>query len=185
MEILRSAAEYSAGPCVVAMGMFDGVHVGHRALIRRAGEEARRMGLPLVVYTYAEHPLQVLRPQLAPQALTNAQEKARLLGELGADVVIMNRFTRETAATPARTFLRELCGALQPALIAAGYNHSFGHKGEGNAQLMREMAAELGYKVLILEPVEQGGGPVSSSRIRQLLSEGRLREAKALLGQDE
>ena len=182
MEILASAAEYRGTRCVVAMGMFDGMHMGHRALIGRAREEALRLGAPLVVYTYAEHPLQVLRPEIAPKPLTTAQEKAQLLQELGADAVIMNRFTLETARTPARDFLRDLCSALHPLVIAAGFNHSFGFKGEGDAALLREMATELDYTALILEPVELEGGPVSSSRIRKLLQEGRVREAERLLG---
>ena len=185
MVILSSAEEYRGEPCAVAMGMFDGMHMGHRALIARAREEALRLGAPLVIYTYAEHPLRVLRPDIAPQALMGAQEKARLMQEAGADAVIMNRFTPEAARTPARDFLRELCSALRPVAIAAGFNHSFGYKGEGNAELLREMAGELGYKALILEPVVLDGSPVSSSRIRKLLEEGKFREAERLMGREK
>jgi len=182
LDILNCAAQYRGAPCVVAMGMFDGMHMGHMALIGCAREEALRLGAPLVIYTYAEHPLRVLRPDIAPQALMRAQEKARLMEKAGADAVVMNHFTPETAKTPARVFLKELCASLRPLAIAAGFNHSFGHRGEGNAELLREMQAELGYRALILEPVVQDGGPVSSSRIRKLLQEGKFEEAERLLG---
>lgn len=182
MQILESAAEYRGAPCAVAMGMFDGMHLGHRTLIERTRAEALRRGVPLVIYTYAEHPLRVLRPEAAPQALMRPEEKARIMQELGADAVIMNRFSPETAATPADEFLRGLCRNLRPVVIAAGFNHSFGYRGQGNVRLLQDMAAELGYEPLVLEPIERDGGPVSSSRIRSLLKEGRFQEAERLLG---
>jgi len=185
MQILNSAADYRGAPCAVAMGMFDGMHMGHRTLIERTRAEALKMGAPLVVYTYAEHPLRVLRPEIAPATLMRPEEKARIMAEMGVDAVVMNRFTPETAQTPAEEFLRSLCRDLKPVVLAAGFNHSFGYKGQGNADMLRKMAGELGYKALILEPVERDGGPVSSSRIRMLLQEGRFQEAERLLGREE
>jgi len=114
-----------------------------------------------------------------------AGDYARRLYEMGVDAVVMNRFTPETAQTPAEEFLHSLCRDLKPVVLAAGFNHSFGYKGEGNADMLRKMAGELGYKALILEPVERDGGPVSSSRIRMLLQEGRFQEAERLLGREE
>ena len=185
MRILENAAEYRGAPCAVAMGMFDGMHMGHRTLIERTREEALKMNAPLVIFTYAEHPLRVLRPQAAPQALMRPEEKARIMAEMGVDAVIMNRFTPETAQTQAEDFLRNLCRDLRPLVIAAGFNHSFGHMGRGNADMLRAMEEELGYKALILQPVERDGEPVSSSRIRKLLQEGKFQEAEHLLGREE
>ncbi len=184
MQIYSDAAQYCGAPCAVAMGMFDGMHMGHRALIARTREAAQRLHAPLVVYTYAEHPLRVLRPEIAPVALMRPEEKTKILQELGVDAVILNRFTPETAATPAEMFLKDLCLHLHPLVIAAGFNHTFGYRGQGNAQLLREKASEFGYEALILEPVEMDGGAVSSSRIRKLLEEGKFEEAERLLGRE-
>lgn len=185
MQILEEASQYRGASCAVAMGMFDGMHIGHRTLIERTRQEARKRNVPLVIYTYAEHPLCVLRPEIAPQALMRPEEKTRLMQQMGVDAVILNRFTPETARTGAEEFLRELCRCLHPVVIAAGFNHTFGHMGGGDARLLRKMAPQLGYEPLILEPVELDGGPVSSSRIRKLLQEGKFREAECLLGREE
>lgn len=182
MEILESTKQYRGAPCAVAMGMFDGMHVGHRALIARTREEALARSAPLVIYTYADHPLSVLQPQNIPSPLMDVEEKLHIMEQLGVDTVILNRFTSEMAKTPPVDFLRELCKNLKPVLLAAGRNHSFGYRGEGNADLLRKMACELGYEALILEPIEQDGSPISSSRIRKLLREGQVQEAQKLLG---
>lgn len=185
MQVLENAGQYRGARCAVAMGMFDGMHMGHRALIERTRQAAARYGAPLVVYTYAEHPLNVLRPQSVPKALMRAEEKTQLMAEMGVDTVILNRFTPQIAATPAPDFLRHMCLCLHPVVIAAGFNHTFGYRGEGNAALLQEMATELGYEALILEPVVADGGPVSSSRIRKLLQEGKFQEAERLLGREQ
>ena len=109
MTVLADETLYPGTPCVVAMGMFDGVHLGHRALLNAAVAEARRRGVPCVAYTYANHPLTVLRPEAAPRPLTTEREKLALISSLGVDCTICKRFTRELADTDAREFLRGLC----------------------------------------------------------------------------
>lgn len=182
MILLREESEYRGAPCAVAMGMFDGMHLGHQELIRETLRAARECGAPCVAYTYANHPLSVLRPQIAPKPLMTAEEKAAEMERLGVTCLIERPFTRELADTDARTFLTRLCKCLSPVVIAAGYNHTFGKGGLGNAELLCEMAAELGYRALIVKPVCVDGEPVSSSRIRALLRAGDRETACMLLG---
>lgn len=182
MVILSDASCYDGTPCVVAMGMFDGLHRGHRALIGAAAGEAARLHAPLVVYTYAQHPLTVLRPALAPRPLMSLAEKASVLSTLGVDVVIHTDFTLALAKTPPLAFLQTLCEQLHPLVLAVGYNHTFGALGQGNADLIALASHQLGYQPLILPPVQWEGAPVSSSRIRKLLAEGKQDEADILLG---
>ncbi len=180
MKTASSFAQYDGGPCAAAIGMFDGLHAGHRALIARAEEEARGLGAPLVVVTYETHPLSVLRPEIAPKPLMTVEEKLDALERLGVDWAIVCPFTRELAATPAEAFLRDLCKGLSPRVLCAGYNHTFGQGGRGDAALIQRMAGELGYRAVILPPVEKDGAPVSSSRIRALLAAGETEAARRL-----
>lgn len=185
MRVIHGSREYDGSPCVLAMGMFDGMHIGHRALIAAAAEEARRLGLSLAVLTYDKHPAEVLRPESAPPRLMTNEEKLAAMEACGVDVLLMLPFTRELAAVAPEDFLRTLCGRLHPAVLAAGYNHTFGARGSGNAALLTRMQEELGYRALILPGVTSGGDTVSSTRIRELLAQGRSEEADRLLGREQ
>lgn len=182
MLIIHSLEEFKEIGCVAALGTFDGVHLGHAHLIQCALKRAREKNLPAAALTFDRHPLSLIRPECAPVALTDRAEKQRLLSELGLDVLIEQPFTREFAAQSGECFLRNLCAKLHPAAIVIGYNHTFGRYGQGNAELLRALAPELGYEPVVLEPFVLEGAPVSSTRIRALLAEGERAQAERLAG---
>ena len=182
MQILTHEREFTGSACALALGMFDGVHIGHQTLIRTAIALARQEGIPAVVDTFDVHPLQVLFPERAPrQLLTNAQ-RAERIAQLGTDVLIMRPFTREYASQPPEEFLRGLCASLKPKHIVVGFNYTFGSRGAGNVQLLQAMAEEMGYRLTVIAPVTEGGETVSSTRIRAMLADGDRAGAEKLLG---
>ncbi len=173
----------SLQPVVLVGGTFDGVHVGHQALIARAQEEARAIGGKVVVMTFDRHPASLLRPTMAPPLLTTTEQKLKLLQELGIDAVLLLTFDEQLAAIPATEFITQLTEAL-PHLktIAVGASWSFGKGGEGNLDLLKELGKKLHFSVMTIKPIEVNGSAVSSTRIRRAIAQGALEEAAACLG---
>lgn len=171
-------------PAVGTIGVFDGVHRGHRCLIERVKAEAAKRQMNSLLVTFPEHPAQVLRPDLSISLLTTADEKARLLSETGVDAVAMVPFTKELAAMSARDFMEKvLLEQLNVRVLVIGYDHRFGHgAGEGFADYVL-YGQELGIEVMGADELE-GGEHVSSSAIRQALGEGDVEAASRLLGYD-
>jgi len=144
---------------------------------------ARDLGVPSVAVTFDPHPLAVLAPERAPASLTTLQQKERLLDEVGVSVVLIVRFTRDLAKTPARLFVRDfLHGRLDLKEIYVGSRFVFGHQREGDLPLLRQMGESFGFAAFGVEEVMHKGERISSSRIRQALSEGRVEDAKEMLG---
>jgi len=173
------------GPCpVVAMGVFDGIHLGHRSLLERAFAEARARRAPFWVLTFWPHPATVVGP--APSRgylLTTLQEKVGLLRDVGADRVVGLRFTPQAAAVEPEEFFR---GTLQPRLapqvLVVGFNFSFGRGGRGNPALLKELAGRAGVEVIVHPAVRVSGEVVSSSAVRKALADGNVEKAGFLLG---
>ena len=182
MQILHSMTEFDETGCVVALGTFDGVHLGHAKLIRKTVELARAMELPAAALTFDRHPLALINPSAVPPALTPIPQKERLMAALGLDILVVQPFTADFAALEPEAFLKWLCGALNPRAIVVGYNYTFGRRGRGDAALLQNLGAELGYKPVVVEALCVGGAPVSSTRIRALLNEGKRTEAEDLAG---
>ena len=182
MRIYHSMDEFDAPGCVLALGTFDGVHLGHARLIERCVALARAWSLPAAALTFDRHPLAIIRPDAVPPPLTTRVEKARLLAGLGLDALIEEAFTPEFAALAPEAYLARIAEKLRPRAIVAGYNHSYGQGGLGDAVLLRALGEKLGYEPVIVEAVRMGGEPVSSTRIRALLADGRRAEAEALAG---
>ena len=181
MRVWRNESEYDLGSCVVALGMFDGVHIGHQALIRRAQALAREMEAACIVYTFDRHPLSLLRPERAPRQLISLEERLEKLERMGVDGVLVRAFSAEFAATDSRGFLEGLVEKLQARGIVAGFNYTFGAGGYGNAGLIRSEAERLGYEYEIIEAVLEAGETVSSTLIRRLLEAGDTQRAERLL----
>lgn len=166
----------------IAIGNFDGVHLGHRALIARACERARATGGQAVALTFDPHPSAVVGGR-APRAICSLERRLELLAEAGLDAVVVEPFTRELAALPAEQFVDDiLVGALRGTAIVVGYDFAYGAGRGGTTATLEAHGARAGFEVAIVAPVELDGGPVSSSRIRGLLGEGKLAEAARLLG---
>lgn len=173
------------GPVVLAVGVFDGVHLGHQAVIRRAQDLARACGGTAVVLTFDPHPGRVLRPDGGPRLLTTTDQKLELIFGMGVDAVLLLGFDLELAAREAGDFVRELAGACSPlGGICVGSNWSFGRGRGGNFELLRGLGEELGFEAVGVEAVESvdAAGVISSTAIRASVEAGRMEEAAALLG---
>jgi riboflavin kinase/FMN adenylyltransferase len=168
---------------VVTVGNFDGLHVGHRAIIDIVVERARQLGGEAVVYTFEPHPRKVLQPDRAPRLLATIEQRVELFEQTGVDTVIVEPFTREFAKIPADVFIREiLYEKIHPVEVYVGYDFHFGRDREGSMRLLTEMGPKLGFSVTIIPEVTVDAGDVNSTRIRQMLFEGRVEEAFSMLG---
>lgn len=177
------AGPFGSEGCVVTVGTFDGVHRGHAALIDQLRKAGSRIGAPAVVVTFDPHPLQVVRPEAAPRLLTTREEKLELLAQLGADAVVLLAFDRQLASYPPDRFVREiLLRRLGARHLVIGYDHGFGRGRSGDADTLRAIGEAAGFGVQVVEPVLEGGAPVSSSSIRQALGEGNVGTAATGLG---
>ena len=172
-------------PSVVTIGAYDGVHLGHRAVIEQVKALATAQGLQTVVVTFDRHPAMVVRPESAPKLLCDLDQKLELLEAAGVDATYVVHFDEERAKETAEEFVHEvLAGCLTARAVVVGEDFHFGHKRGGNVALLREMGATLGFTVEGLELVstEVGGTVISSTAIRSLLAEGDARGAAAMLG---
>lgn len=163
---------------VITVGTFDGVHRGHRAILDRLREKAAALGLPSVLVTFEPHPLEVVRPESAPQLLTTPVEKLETLAQIGLDRVVILRFDRRLAAYDPRRFVEEiLLARLGMCHLVTGYDHGFGRNRSGDPALLAEIGAQAGFGVDVVDPVLLDGEPISSSRVRHLLGHGDVVEA--------
>ena len=181
MKVFYGAENYNLGASVVALGTFDGVHAGHRALIGRAMEIARAEKLVCVVCTFDRHPMQTLCPERTPRQLMTLEEKLAAFAELGADAAVVQAFTREAAQTEAEAYLENLVCALDARCVAAGFNYTFGAGGRGDAEMIRGEAERLGIRAEIVEAVRDGNDVVSSTLIRRLIETGEDARVERLI----
>lgn len=167
---------------VIALGFFDGVHLGHQALMARAVERGREHGLEPAVFTFDRSPREFVTGKPVP-LLTSPEERRRLVEEsFPIRRVIVAKFDRAMMTMPWMDFLRVLAGRYNAGWLVAGHDFRFGHRNEGDAALLARGAAELGMGWDIIPAVAMDGVTVSSTRIRSLLEEGRAEEAGRLLG---
>jgi riboflavin kinase/FMN adenylyltransferase len=171
----------SESPTVLTIGAFDGVHLGHQHLIRSVVESAQARSYSSALVTFFPHPSVVLG-RAEPFYLTSNEEKLEQLKQLGLDVTVVIEFTTETTHIRAAEFVNLLIENLSMREMWIGHDFAMGYKREGNAAFLEAMGREQGYSVRTIEPVALGGQPVSSSRIREALRAGDLRQANACLG---
>jgi riboflavin kinase/FMN adenylyltransferase len=168
---------------VLGMGTLDGVHVGHQEILRRVRERAAAIGGTAAALTFAQHPLEVVRPQQAPALITPLPLKLALLERLGMEATVVIHFSAALAALPARDFVeRVLVDGLRVAGLCVGYDFGFGRARQGNADLLRELSGVHGFWLDVVPPVSVDGRVVSSRVIRGLLIQGRVEDAQRLLG---
>ncbi len=171
------------GGTAVTIGVFDGVHLGHRSLLSRLKEVAGSRGLSSVVLTFRNHPASVLRAGFEPRYLTVPEERVRLLQETGVDLVVQATFDAALSRLGARTFAGLLRDTLDMRVLAAGPDFAMGRNREGSIAVLREIGMELGFEVEVVEPLlGPGGEAVRSTAVRAAVSSGEMKRAAAMLG---
>ena len=182
MKIYSTINYSSKNPSVVALGCFDGVHLGHREVIRTARAIADSQGIPCSVWTFDEPPRNYFLKNAVP-LITNKDQKAALISKLGVDKFISVPFTKETAKISAEDFFFEILKKrLKAAHIVCGFNYSFGEGGKGNVDMLRKLCEDAKIGLTVLDPISVSGITVSSSAIRDALKAGETEKANALLG---
>jgi riboflavin kinase/FMN adenylyltransferase len=185
LEVFRSLADIPSGfgPTAAAIGNFDGVHCGHRAILARVKTEARQAGARAVAITFDPHPEQFLRPAQAPRLITPLAERLRLLAGTGIDAALVLEFDAELARLAPRDFVgRILVDALRVRSVHEGRNFRFGRGAAAGVAELAAMGAELGFAMQLHEAVRVRGLEVSSSAIRALVAAGDMRRARWMLG---
>jgi riboflavin kinase / FMN adenylyltransferase len=191
MEVLRDLSACPRPPAgtAVTIGAYDGVHLGHRAVIAEVRRRAGERGLATAVVTFDRHPAAVVRPESAPRLLTDLEQKLELLAATDIDYCVVITFDEARSRETAAEFVREvLVGCLAARAVVVGDDFHFGHGREGNVALLRSMGADLGFDVEGLDLVDADGKPaddadrVSSTRIRHALVAGDVAAAHAMLG---
>jgi riboflavin kinase/FMN adenylyltransferase len=174
---------FVAGPTHLAIGVFDGIHLGHQAVIGRALRNARQSGGSAVVVTFDPHPVQVLRPEKAPRLLMAPEQKRRLLEDLGVSALLTIAFTREFSKTSAELFIEKLHHAANELReICVGEGWRFGAKRSGETVLLQSLVQRHGIELNAVSPVRINDQVVSSTRVRAAVDRGDLNEASLLLG---
>ena len=187
MNVLRSITALSnlPGPLFLAIGVFDGVHLGHQAVISTSARHARQAGGMPVVVTFDPHPAKVLRPQDAPHLLTATQHKIALIRDLGVGHLLVLRFDLTFAATAPEEFVRQLVTNSRPLQeICVGHEWSFGKGRAGNLSLLKQLGLAHNFNVVGVEAVKVNGEVVSSTAIRKAVADGNLVKATQMLGRE-
>ncbi len=182
MQHYSTIEEASPSPVWLTIGVFDGVHLGHQAILRRMVEGSQSDSATSLVVTFHPHPAVVLGKIENPRYLTSPQERARLLGEAGVDVVITLPFSLQTASLSAEEFMQWLSSRFEIRKLLVGTDFALGRGREGNLTRLRQIGEQLGYAVQVIEPVLLEGERISSSLIRDYLQKGEVRQASRLLG---
>lgn len=185
MKIIHSAAEFQdfTQKTCLAIGVFDGVHLGHQQVIRQTIDDARRHEARSVVVTFDRHPSTIVAPMLAPPAIHTAPQKQRAIAAMGVDALLVIRFDETFSRIPGEQFIRDLArdfGRLHSLCVGADF--VFGHKRSGNVPLLRHLGQELGFGVHGLSAVCLDGEMVSSTRIRESVRSGQIEAASEMLG---
>lgn len=168
---------------VVTLGNFDGIHLGHRALISGAVTDAKRIGVPSVVLTFEPHPIKVLAPERAPKLILAHKDKIQLLQNFGVDIVAVQQFDLPFSKLSAEEFVRDLLvGQLKVKKLWVGKDLRFGQGRKGKVDDLMRWGEDFGFEVAAVDPIIVGGERVSSSRIRDLIGAGRVEDVKAMLG---
>lgn len=185
METLSELTQFppSLRGCVLSIGKFDGLHLGHVAILSRAVQLAKTLNVPAAAFTFDPTPSQVLRPEKASRSLLVREQKIELFERLGLDALIIFPTTREFLQTTAEDFFREvIVGLFNASALVEGDNFYFGRDAEGTKERLAELCAEAGVRLEIVQKQYVEGLGVSSSHIRQLISSGEVRLAGRLLG---
>ncbi|MFH1638729.1 MAG: bifunctional riboflavin kinase/FAD synthetase [Chloroflexota bacterium] len=178
-ELARLAPETDM---LLTIGIFDGVHLGHRKLLSELISRAREQGIQSGVVTFTEHPEKVFRPEIKLPYLTDIKERTDLLKDAGVDRIIALPFTRELAEIRAEHFIRMLIRHLKMCGLVIGADFALGREREGNASALKRLGEEIGFSVVVVAPVTINGEVVSSTAIRDALTQGDMKKVASLTG---
>jgi riboflavin kinase/FMN adenylyltransferase len=185
MRIVQGLESFppDSAPSVVALGVFDGVHLAHRAILGAAVSRARELGVQALACTFDPHPMEVLQPERAPVPLTTIPERLDLMAETGLDGAVVIAFTRALAAMEPEAFVKDvLVGRLKAREVVVGFNHRFGRGARGDAAMLESLGERLGFRAHVVAPLQVDGVPVSSTEVRAALQRGDLAVATRFLG---
>jgi riboflavin kinase/FMN adenylyltransferase len=185
MRVISDLQElgHPLAPCVVTIGNFDGVHLAHQTLLRRVVEVARTQELSSTAITFEPHPIKILSPDHAPKLLTPLSRKIELIEKTGIDLLVVLPFTRELARQSPLEFVRQvLVNPLHASSVHVGPNFRFGYRQSGDTEILEELGRQEGFRVETVPMLRVRGDRVSSTRIRELLTEGHVHRANRLLG---
>ena len=169
------------GPCILTIGTFDGLHLGHRAVLQSMFEKSERQ-LPTVVVTFSNHPSEVVRPDKVTPLLISSAHKVHLLQEAGVDLVFLLPFTKSLSQLSAAEFMQQITGCIPVSHLVLGHDARVGFERQGDVEVLRSLGNQLGFTVSQLTPLKMRGITVSSTRIRKHLVAAELDEAAVLLG---
>jgi riboflavin kinase / FMN adenylyltransferase len=178
MKTFTTLTPLRAPAIALTIGMFDGVHLGHQAILRRVRERAKTA----VCLTFSNHPASILTPEKRFPLLSSAEQKERLIAKTGIDFLFLIPFTAEFAQQEAEPFLTSLHLQIPFRYLVLGYDARLGHRRGGTPERVQSIGASLGFEVEYLQPIMTGGRPISSRRIREAIQRGDLAEAEQLLG---
>ena len=170
------------GKTVLSAGNFDGVHRAHQHVLNEMMQSARKLHAKSLVVTFEPHPVRILRPDVAPKLISPLESKLELLSQAGIDAALIIPFTRDFSMMPPREFAGLLKTRLGTVEVHEGANFHFGHRAEGNVSRLQEMGRELGFEVKIYPEMRSHGESISSSRIRELILQGKVNRGRSLLG---
>ena len=182
MLILRGLHSPDKQPVALTIGNFDGVHLGHQALLNELRAAAQARGLPVAVMVFEPHPREFFTPQQAPARLTNLREKLELFADMGMDRVHVCRFNRSFAQMSAADFASALHEKLAAKFVLIGDDFRFGSKRSGDFSLMKSVGAQCGFDVQAMHSVQQEGVRISSTAVRAALAQGNMFLAQSYLG---
>ncbi len=175
--------ETAGRPVALAVGVFDGVHVGHREVISRMVEAADRSGAVAVVATFDRHPNAVVAPSRTPPAIQSTSQRLRAFAELRAEAAWLIRFDEDFSRQSGEAFVRGFVAGFERVVaVCVGSGFQFGHRRQGDVSLLRKLGTELDFETIAVEPMVLDGRVVSSTRVRELIRAGLLDEASRLLG---
>jgi len=176
---------YQGEEIVLALGFFDGVHLGHQALLNETVKIGKAKGYKTGVMTFREHPLEFIFPKYTPWLITSNDEKEVMIHDLGIDYVFINPFNEKLMKlTPEKFIVDYLLKKYNARIIVVGFNYNFGYKGAGTTKDLIALGKKFGFSVCVIPPCIINKNPVSSSFIRELISCGQVEEVKTFLGRD-
>ncbi|MBF0120551.1 MAG: bifunctional riboflavin kinase/FAD synthetase [Desulfobacterales bacterium] len=171
---------------VITIGNFDGVHIGHQALFKKVTEKAKDIKGTSIAMTFDPHPLRIIKKNGFPPLITRYDQKIELIEKCGIDVVICISFSKEFASITAKEFIQDiLINRIGTKAIVVGHDYAFGKNREGNLEFLKTHTKNLGYDVIVVDWIEISNGwsgRISSTKVRELVIEGRVNDAKKLLG---